>query len=120
MRSIVTRLAFVLVSLFFAQAAIGQPEAMPTIESKVSGLEKIDGFVPLYWDDATGSMWMEIEHFDGEILYANGLTAGLGSNDIGLDRGQNGGSRLVRFERIGPVVRNVPPAFVLRYRGVRP
>ena len=27
--------------------------------------------------------------------------------------------RFEQFERIGPIVRNVPPAFVLRYRGVR-
>ena len=36
--------------------------------------------------------------------YATGLAAGLGSNDIGLDRGQEGGGRVVRFERVGPKV----------------
>jgi hypothetical protein len=33
---------------------------------------------------------MEINKLDTEMLYATGLTAGLGSNDIGLDRGQSG------------------------------
>ena len=46
--------------------------------------------MPLYWDDKTGSLWMEINKFDTEMLYSTGLTAGLGSNDIGLDRGQGG------------------------------
>ena len=89
---------FVLLTVAGALAAMAQPS---TIEDKVSGMQKLDGFVPLYWDERTGKLWMELSRFDTEILYANGLTAGLGSNDIGLDRGQNGGSRVVRFERIG-------------------
>jgi len=80
-----------------------------SIEDHVSDMQKLDGFVPLYWDEQTGKLWMEISRFDTEILYANGLTAGLGSNDIGLDRGQNGGSRIVRFERIGPKILMVQP-----------
>ena len=35
-------------------------------------------------------------------LYATGLAAGLGSNDIGLDRGQEGAGKIVSFERVGP------------------
>lgn len=86
----------------------------PTIEEKVSDMQKLDGFVPLYWDARTGKLWMEISRFDTEILYGNGLTAGLGSNDIGLDRGQNGGSRIVRFERIGPKILMVQPNYSFR------
>ena len=84
---------FVLLTFAGTLAAMAQPS---TIEDKVSGMEKLDGFVPLYWDELTGKLWMELSRFDTEILYANGLTAGLGSNDIGLDRGQIGASALVR------------------------
>jgi hypothetical protein len=35
---------------------------------------------------------------------STGLAAGLGSNDIGLDRGQGGQGRVVSFQRIGPRV----------------
>src|SRR5262249_41681761 len=42
--------------------------------------------------------------FDTEFLYLDSLPAGMGSNDIGLDRGQLGESRVVRFERVGPRV----------------
>ena len=49
-------------------------------------------------------MWLEIPRFDTEFLYTTGLAAGLGSNDIGLDRGQEGGGRVVSFQRSGPKV----------------
>ena len=39
-----------------------------------------------------------------EFLYQSSLPAGIGSNDIGLDRGQLGATRIVRFERSGPKV----------------
>ncbi|MDE3156837.1 MAG: zinc-dependent metalloprotease, partial [Acidobacteriota bacterium] len=45
-----------------------------------------------------------IPQLDTPILFATGLSAGLGSNDIGLDRGQSGGGRIVEFERTGPKV----------------
>ena len=77
---------------------------LPRIEERTSGMQKIDGYFPLYWDDRTGSLWLEISRFDNEFLYATGLAAGLGSNDIGLDRGQEGASRIVSFQRVGPKV----------------
>src|SRR5260370_885393 len=39
-----------------------------------------------------------------EVLYQSSVPAGVGSNDIGLDRGQLGETRIVRFERSGPKV----------------
>src|SRR5687767_6649502 len=68
----------------------GQAPPIRTIDARTTGLQKIDGYMPLYRDDKTGSTWMEINKFDTEMLYSTGLTAGLGSNDIGLDRGQSG------------------------------
>ena len=65
---------------------------------------KLDGYFPLYWDERTGSLWLEIPRFDTDFLYATGLAAGLGSNDIGLDRGQEGGGKIVSFQRVGPKV----------------
>ncbi|RYZ30851.1 MAG: DUF5117 domain-containing protein, partial [Sphingobacteriales bacterium] len=43
----------------------------------------------------------EVDKLDREILYINSLPAGLGSNDVGLDRGILGDSRIVRFNRTG-------------------
>jgi hypothetical protein len=91
-----------------------------TIESRTAGFQKIDGYVPLYWDQKTGSLWMEINRFDTEMLYATGLTAGLGSNDLGLDRGQSGQGRIVKFQRIGPRVLMVQPNYTFRANSPNP
>jgi hypothetical protein len=76
----------------------------PSIDDRTSGMRKIDGYVPLHWDERSGSMYMEISRFDADFLFTTGLSAGLGSNDIGLDRGRGGASRIVRFQRVGPRV----------------
>ena len=83
------------------QRAAGPP---PAIDERVNGMRKIDGYFPLYWDERTGSMFLEIQRFDAEFLFSTGLSAGLGSNDIGLDRGQGGQGRIVTFQRVGPRV----------------
>ncbi len=75
---------------------------IPTIEERNAGMQKIDGYFPLYWDERTGNLWLEISRFDTDFLLADGLAAGLGSNDIGLDRGQEGQGRVVSFQRVGP------------------
>lgn len=87
---------------------------LPSIEEKTSGMETIDGFFPLYWDDDAGQLWMEIPYLDTEVLHIAGLGAGLGSNDIGLNRGQLMGSRIVTFERVGRKVMMVQPNYRFR------
>ena len=92
------RLLMCLVSLascVFAQNSIAQ---------FTKDMRKIDGFVPLYWDEREGKLWMEISRWNQEFLFLDSLPAGIGSNDIGLDRGQVGRSRVVKFERVGPKV----------------
>jgi hypothetical protein len=81
----------------------------PSIEERATGMQKLDGYFPMYWDERTGSLFLEISRFDTDFLYATGLAAGLGSNDIGLDRGQEGGGKIVSFQRIGPKVLLVQP-----------
>lgn len=80
------------------------PAPTPTIKAKVAGMEARPGFFPLYWDAKAGKLWLEISRFDDDFLYYDSLPAGLGSNDIGLDRGQLGQERLVHFSRSGPKV----------------
>jgi hypothetical protein len=85
------------------------PARIPPIEERAAGMQKLDGFFPLYWDERTGSLFLEIPRFDSDFLYTTGLAAGLGSNDIGLDRGQEGQGKIVSFQRIGPKVLLVQP-----------
>ena len=63
-----------------------------------------EGFFNFYWDENKGTVYLEIEQWKEEFLYVTFLAAGMGSNDIGLDRGQIGGTKVVRFERYGPKV----------------
>ncbi len=95
----------------------GEP---PVIEDKTAGMRPMDGFFPLYWDDSEGKLWMEIPQFNTEVLYFRGLSAGLGSNDIGLDRGQPGASQIVSFERVGPKILMVQPNYQYRATGENP
>src|SRR5579859_692739 len=76
----------------------------PTISEKTADSEKLPGYFNLYWDAKQGKLWLEIDKWGTEFLYQSGLPAGVGSNDIGLDRGQLGATRIVRFERSGPKV----------------
>ena len=89
-------------------------DALPTIEAKTAGLEAHDGAWPVWWDAAEGKVWLEVPALDTDLLYSVALAAGLGSNDVGLDRSQLGGERVVRFERVGRRVLLVQPN--LRFR----
>ena len=90
---------------FDAQGPQGAPPGDErSIADRTASMQKLDGFVPLHWDERTGSLFMEVPRFDTEFLMATGLAAGLGSNDLGLDRGQEGGGRVVMFQRVGPKV----------------
>jgi hypothetical protein len=85
-----------------------------SIDERTSGMQKMDGYFPLYWDTRTGSLFIEIPRFDSDVLLNLGLAAGLGSNDIGLDRGAGGGARIVSFQRVGPKVMLVQPNLSFR------
>jgi hypothetical protein len=118
-------LAAILVSALHAQGRGGGAAAqgggrIPPIEDRVTGMQKLDGYFPLYWDERTGSLFLEIPRFNAEFLFAGGLAAGLGSNDIGLDRGQEGGGRLVSFQRVGPKVFLVQPQESFRSSSANP
>jgi len=85
-------------------AAHSDSAQIPTIVEKTAGTEKFAGYFNLYWDAMQGKLWLEIDKWGTEFLYQSGLSAGIGSNDIGLDRGQLGATRIVRFERSGPKI----------------
>src|SRR5580698_4195143 len=93
---------------------------IPPIEERVTGMQKLDGYFPLYWEERTGSLFLEIPRFNAEFLFAGGLAAGLGSNDLGLDRGREGGGRLVSFQRVGPRVFMVQPQESFRSSSTNP
>ena len=88
--------------------------AQAQINDKVKGMQKFPGFFNFYWDAKSGKIWLEIDKWNAEFLYVESLPAGIGSNDIGLDRGQLGSSSIVRFDRSGPRVLLVAPNYAFR------
>ncbi len=80
----------------------------------VPTVENFEGFVPLRWDADSGKLLMEITRFGEEMIWQVSLASGVGSNPIGLDRGQLGATHLIRFERVGPRVLMVEPNYAFR------
>ena len=82
--------------------------------TKTKGLKKYDGYFTYYWDENTGKVWLEVDKLDTEFLYVVSLPAGLGSNDIGLDRGLLGEDRVVKFNKVGRKILLVQPNYSYR------
>ena len=81
------------------------PSTQPaSIAQKTAGMQKLDGFFPVAWDAKAGKLYLEIDSFGKDFLFLDSLPHGVGSNDLGLDRGQLGRGRVVRFYRSGPKV----------------
>ncbi|WP_297336311.1 zinc-dependent metalloprotease [Algoriphagus sp.] len=91
MKKTTTTILFVFFSILYIQAQ--------TID--LSKLEKQEGFIDFYLDPEKGKIYLEINQLENEFLYVNSLTAGVGSNDLGLDRGQLGNTRIVEFRKTG-------------------
>ena len=120
---IVALLVSVLSSPISAQRGSSGDQSMgdlPTIEERTDGMDSLEGFLPLYWDASLGQLWMEIPELDKEMIHFAGFGAGLGSNDIGLDRGALRGSRIVKFERVGRKILMVQPNYRFRANSDNP
>jgi hypothetical protein len=116
MRHLITSIFFIILLSPAPAAAQEQRQARRSFAELTRGLQKLDGYFPLYWDAEGGRLLLEIPRFDSEFLYQVSLPTGVGSNPIGLDRGQLGDTRVVHFERVGPKVLLVEPP--QRYRAI--
>ncbi len=130
------RLGSFLVALSLIASSFGQTKAkkaeeegetLPTIARKAHGLEAMPGFFKIFWDEKEGKVWLQIDKFDSEFLYVNSLATGVGSNDIGLDRGlfgdvdgNNPPEHVVKFVRVGPKVLLVQQNLAFRARTENP
>ena len=89
-------------------------KALPTIAETIAGLQRQEGLFALYPDPRRGQLWLELPPPDdqgvvAEVLWLEGLATGLGSNPVGLDRGQLADSRVLEIRRVGPRVVFVQP-----------
>jgi len=96
------------------------PQPPPSIEKKTEGMDKRDGYLSVYWERVAGKVFLEIPRLGEEMILYSSLPEGLGSNDIGLDRGQIGEEKIVRFERVGPNVLLLQPNYGFRARSDNP
>ena len=112
---ILSTLAFLLsTGSSVAEDAQKAKPSIPTISEKTSSMEMRQGFFDFYWDHTEGEIWLRINQWDEEFLYVNALATGMGSNDIGLDRNQLGGTRIVKFQRVGKKVLLIQPNYDYR------
>lgn len=88
-----------------------------SISSVVEKMQKIDGYVPVYFHPDDGKIYLEITRLNTEFLYLVSLPTGVGSNPIGLDRAQLGPRRVVYFERSGNKLLLVQPNYDFRATG---
>jgi hypothetical protein len=97
-------LCLVVVLSCLAQQLTADTSRPRSVADVTSGAKKIDGYVPLFWNESTGRLYMEISRLDEEMIWQVTLASGVGSNPIGLDRGQLGRTHLVTFRRVGPKI----------------
>ena len=73
------------------------------------GVFKYEGYFTFYYDENKDKIFLQVENLEKEFLYVNALSEGIGSNDIGLDRGQLGNTRVVKFIKAGNKLLLVQP-----------
>ena len=104
-----------LILLFLLSASVTvHAQVTDPIVIRTAGMKAIPGYLNVWWDEANGRLYLGIDKWDQELLYTVSLPAGLGSNDIGLDRGLNGGGSVVKFHRVGKKVFVVQPNYEYR------
>ena len=72
-------------------------------------LENFNGYFNFFYEEAQDKIYLEVEDLDKEFLYVSSLATGVGSNDIGLDRGQLGNQYVVKFIKAGNKLLLVQP-----------
>jgi hypothetical protein len=83
---------------------------------KSKDYKKFNGLFNFYYDDDNDKIYLEVDEVNKEFLYVYSLSSGIGSNDIGLDRGQLGNEQVVYFEKAGGKLLLIQPN--LRYRAL--
>ena len=100
-RHALSRAPLVLLILTLLARSAGAAEALPSVTDFAADKARAEGFFTLLTDPDTAEVFLEVPSDRGEFIFQTSLPRGVGSNDLGLDRGRLEDTRLVRFERIG-------------------
>lgn len=93
--------------LYLLLVLIASPSFSQVFKDKK--VEAFHGFFNFYYEEKQDKIYLEVDKLDHEFLYVNSLASGVGSNDIGLDRGQLGDTRIVKFVKAGNKLLLVQP-----------
>jgi len=104
------QLTFIFIVVFSIFAANAQ-----TFE-KAKSFQKFSGYFNFYYDDDNDKIYLQVDDLEKDFLYVYALSSGIGSNDIGLDRGQLGNEQVVFFKKAGTKLLLVQPN--LRFRAL--
>jgi hypothetical protein len=74
------------------------------------------GFFNFKYSEKDDKIFLEVKDLDEEFLYVHSLTTGIGSNDVGLDRGKLGSEAVVKFIKAGNKLLLIQPN--LKYRAI--
>lgn len=88
--------------------SLANAQTFDTLKDK-DNLSKQEGFFDFWYSEKEDKIYLKVDELDQEFIYVHSLTSGLGSNDIGLDRGQLGGTAIVKFQRAGNKLLLVQP-----------
>lgn len=105
MKNLILIVILLITSVSQAQFNRNNPEYQP-----------LRGFFKCFYDPSSDKLYMEVNKLDQEFLYVNSLSNGIGSNDLGLDRGQLGNERVVSFKKMGNKLFLIQPN--LQYRAL--
>ncbi len=109
-----------LLALGLALHPLAAQNAPPTIAAHTEGMTALEGFFNLHWDAAAGRLYWELDPAGGEFLYQISMGSGLGSNPVGIDRGQLRGTHVLEPHRIGPRILLMEPNYRFRARSDNP
>ena len=81
---------------------------------KTKDFQKSEGYFDFFYDVKEDKMYLQVDDLEQEFLYVYSLSSGIGSNDIGLDRGQLGNEQVVFFKKAGNKLLLVQPNLKFR------
>ncbi len=117
MKRIISAFALLVSLTLVSYTQTSSPAAKKSISAFTEKMQRIDGFIPMYVNSDDGRIYIEVTMFNFEFLYLVSLPTGVGSNPLGLDRGQLGTTKIVTFERAGNKVLLVQPNYDFRATG---
>ncbi len=79
-------------------------------------LTEYQGFFNFFYEEAQDKIYLKVKELEKEFLYVNSLASGIGNNDLGLDRGQLGSTRVVHFKKAGNKLLLIQPN--MKYRAL--